>query len=275
MGISTGVALGPEWSGERPGTVVARQQAVERVVEVLRERFADPLSLDDMAHIAISSPFHFNRVFRQVTGLPPGRFLSALRLQAAKYLLLTTRRSVTDICFAVGYNSLGTFTTHFTSLVGASPNRLRRMYRDRASFELPCGPREDQLANSQPNGATIAGTVRAPDAFSALAMVGAFPTPIPRGRPLACSLVSAPGSYRLHGLPDGRIHVLAVALDGSRDGVSRFTGEYLLRGRCGPIIVRGGVAAGPTDVVLREPRLTDPPILVALDVLMHEHPPEH
>jgi AraC-like DNA-binding protein len=260
-------------SAGREGTRAARQRAVERVVAVLRERFADPLSLGDMADIAISSPFHFNRIFRQVTGVPPGRFLSAVRLQAAKQLLLTTRRSVTDICFAVGYNSLGTFTTHFTMLVGASPKRFRKMHGGPVDVELPRRLMERQQRAPIAAGALLIGDVSAVDGFIGPVMVGVFRTPIPRGRPVACSMVQAPGRYRMHGLPDGSHYVLGVALDTTSDalGATRLTGELLRRGRAGPINVRSGFAAGPSDVVLREPKVTDPPILIALDVLMTSH----
>ncbi len=64
--------------------------AVERVIAVMRERVDDTLPLHAMAEISHLSPYHFARVFRQVTGIPPGEFLSALRLERAKELLLTT-----------------------------------------------------------------------------------------------------------------------------------------------------------------------------------------
>ena len=83
--------------------------------------------LDEMARIAYLSPFYFNRIFRQLTGVPPRRFHTALRIDAAKRLLLTTDLSVTEMCLEVGYQSLGTFTTHFHELVGVSPRALRRL----------------------------------------------------------------------------------------------------------------------------------------------------
>jgi transcriptional regulator GlxA family with amidase domain len=106
-------------SHETPsGTTDLHRIAAERVVREMRQRLGDSLTLDEMAEIAMMSPYHFNRVFRRLTGIPPSQFLGALRLEAAKRLLLTSERSVTEICFEVGYNSLGTFTTRFNQLVG-------------------------------------------------------------------------------------------------------------------------------------------------------------
>src|SRR4029453_11315599 len=101
----------------RADTVAFHAQAAERVISAMRERLDQPFSLEEMSEVAIMSPFHFNRPFRELTGIPPCQFLSAVRLQAAKRLLLTTDLSVTDICFEVGYNSLGTFIRRFTDLV--------------------------------------------------------------------------------------------------------------------------------------------------------------
>ena len=102
------------------------QEAVGPVVRAMRENLAAGLTLADMADIACLSPFHFHRVFHQAAGIPPGQFLTALRMDAAKRLLLTTTESVVDVCFAVGYSSPGTFTTGFTRLVGETPERVSR-----------------------------------------------------------------------------------------------------------------------------------------------------
>src|ERR1044072_6247332 len=109
-------------SASRPDTIASHYRAVERVILAMRERLDEALTLEDLAEVAIISPFYFDRIFRQITGIPPCQFLSALRMEAAKRLLLTSSLSVTDVCFEVGYNSLGTFTTRFTQLVGLPPS---------------------------------------------------------------------------------------------------------------------------------------------------------
>ncbi len=114
-------------SAYRMGTVASYALAVERVIQAMRAQLAEPLSLEEMAEIACLSPFHFNRVFRSITNIPPGEFLAVQRLDAAKRLLLTTSLSVTDVCFELGYTSLGTFTTRFKQLAGMSPLQLRQL----------------------------------------------------------------------------------------------------------------------------------------------------
>jgi len=94
----------------------------------MHERLGEDLCLTEMAEVASMSVYHFARIFREQTGLPPATYLAALRLSEAKRLLLETSLSVADICFKVGYNSIGTFTSRFTQVVGMSPGRYRAVH---------------------------------------------------------------------------------------------------------------------------------------------------
>src|SRR5256885_16974367 len=94
----------------RHETLDAHTQAVDRAIQVMHTHLHEVLTLEDLASVAYLSPSRFKHVFRHLIGIPPGEFLSALRLQAARRLLLTTPLSVTDICFEVGYSSMGSFT---------------------------------------------------------------------------------------------------------------------------------------------------------------------
>src|SRR5260370_25836049 len=98
---------------------------VESAIAHIWESYGESLSLSDIAKSAILSRFHFYRVFREATGVSPGRFLSAVRIYQAKRLLVSTSLIVTDISLAVGYNSLGSFTNRFTHSSEASPPRFR------------------------------------------------------------------------------------------------------------------------------------------------------
>src|ERR1044071_6653344 len=75
----------------REDTLASHRRAVERVITSARERLCEPISLHDMSRVAYLSTFHFNRVFHQITGLPPAKFISAMRLDEAKRLLLDTQ----------------------------------------------------------------------------------------------------------------------------------------------------------------------------------------
>jgi transcriptional regulator GlxA family with amidase domain len=98
----------------------------ERAIHLMREHFREPLTLDDLAHAARASPCHFCRAFVRATGVSPIQFLSTVRIETAKRLLITTDRRVTDICWDVGYASVGSFSTNFHHMVGMSPARFRR-----------------------------------------------------------------------------------------------------------------------------------------------------
>jgi AraC-like DNA-binding protein len=91
-------------------------------------RYFEPLTVDDMARAASMSRAHFSRAFRRAYGESPPAYLLTRRLERAAALLRTTDRSVTEICFAVGLQSIGSFTTSFTRTYGMSPTAYRAAY---------------------------------------------------------------------------------------------------------------------------------------------------
>lgn len=83
------------------------------------------LTLGEIAKVACLSPHHFLRLFKTAFGETPHRFLVRLRLERTRALLLESDRSVTDICFDSGFNSLGSFSSLFKRRYGCSPRALR------------------------------------------------------------------------------------------------------------------------------------------------------
>lgn len=253
----------------RPGRAArppaaAHYEAVSRVIELMHEKLEEPLSLQDMSRVAFISQFHFNRVFRQVTGIPPHQFLYALRLESAKRLLLTTEESVTDVCFDVGYNSLGTFTRRFTELVGLSPSRFRALMESASSVLQHL---ESQAGGPDAPGHFIEGRADAPEGFKGTIFLGLFSTPMPQGSPVVGTVLTQPGDFRLPPAPDGDYHILAAGLPWSEDHREYLLYESALRGGA-PVCVRGGKAVGPAELVLRPPTRFDPPILLSLPLLL-------
>ncbi len=100
-----------------------------RARDLLRDCFDEPIVLADAAAEADLSAWHFLRLFRRAFGETPHQFLTRLRLDRAKDLLTVSGRSVTDICFDVGFSSLGSFSTLFARRVGHSPVAFRRRVR--------------------------------------------------------------------------------------------------------------------------------------------------
>src|ERR671939_115169 len=99
-------------------------------------RYAEPVGVRDMARAAGLSPAHFSREFRATFGESPHAYLLTRRLERAAQLLLTTDRSVADICFSVGLVSVGSFTTSFTRTYGMSPTAYRARFPPAAERAL-------------------------------------------------------------------------------------------------------------------------------------------
>jgi AraC family transcriptional regulator len=241
------------------------EKAVNRVIESMHENLGEQITIDDMARTAMFSKFHFSRVFQRATGVSPGRFLSAIRLQEAKHLLVSTSLSVTEISHRVGYASVGTFSSRFRSSVGVSPTTYRRL----GGFTSRICP-DERLRVAPRQRATIRGRVWPPSiGRPGLIFVGLFPDRLPQGQPIRCTVLDQPGSYSLEDVPQGTWHLLMYSaadtdvdklIPAPRDGgrVQAFVGSH------GPITIRPDTILRPADVRLRPMNVFDPPVLLAL-----------
>ncbi len=99
-----------------------------RAKDLADARYAEPLEVADLARAAGLSKAHFSREFRAAFGESPHAYLLTRRLERAAALLRTTDRSVAEICFAVGLQSVGSFTTSFTRTYGRSPTAYRAAF---------------------------------------------------------------------------------------------------------------------------------------------------
>jgi transcriptional regulator GlxA family with amidase domain len=100
-----------------------------RARDAMDRTFAEPLSIPQLARIAEVSEAHFIRTVRATFGETPHRYLQRRRVERAMFLLRATDRSVTDICFDVGFSSLGTFSRTFHDVLGESPTVFRQRGR--------------------------------------------------------------------------------------------------------------------------------------------------
>ncbi|WJK42574.1 AraC family transcriptional regulator [Solwaraspora sp. WMMA2056] len=233
------------------------EAAVERAIEKMQENLGDELTVDDLARAAMFSKFHFTRIFQRVTGVTPGRFLSALRVQHAKALLLTTSMNVADISVRVGYNSIGTFSSRFTRSVGMPPTAYRRCGGVVRSLQANPVTDTDRAAGM------VSGSISAdPSIYLDTVFLGLFRSRIPEGRPVRCTIEQGSGGFLLDQVPDGEWYLLCHGL--GRTPASRATdGPTRLVGYQGPLRIHDG---NLVDVKLHlEPaRKLDPPLLVAL-----------
>ncbi len=250
---------------------------VTHATEVIHARYSEPLRLNDLAEEVFVSPFHFSRVFSRSTGLTPGRYLSAVRMFEAKRLLVTTAMTVSDVVCSVGYSSVGTFTSKFARTVGMSPSE----YRDPSlrGRILAIGPRFRQMPDiGLARGATelryrggaarpampVTVRLRMPigPATSMNLVVGVFSGRAPQSGPVA--FVQTDGAARAEAtipdVPPGCWTIMAVAQRRLPDGQD----DYLV-GVADTMVVPTVRGAGPTEVRMRTPLVTDVPFAVLLD----------
>jgi AraC-like DNA-binding protein len=108
--------------------VVPTVRHLLRAKDLADARYFEPLTVDDLARAAGLSRAHFSREFRRAFGESPHAYLLTRRLERAAALLRSTDRSVAEICFTVGLQSVGSFTTSFTRAYGMSPSGYRAAF---------------------------------------------------------------------------------------------------------------------------------------------------
>jgi AraC-like DNA-binding protein len=111
---------------------------LRRVRDRIDREYAQPLDVEALARDAHMSAGHLSRQFRLAYGESPYAYLMTRRIERAMALLRGGDLSVTDVCFAVGCASLGTFTTRFTELVGMPPGAYRRQPMRAVAGMPPC-----------------------------------------------------------------------------------------------------------------------------------------
>ncbi|WP_430787988.1 helix-turn-helix domain-containing protein [Actinoplanes sp. G11-F43] len=239
---------------------VALDRAIRRAISAMEENFSEPLTVDDLARAALFSKFHFSRVFHRATGVSPGRFLSALRLQKAKSLLVSTTLNVADISLKVGYSSVGTFSSRFSRSVGMSPTAYRRGrgFIDQVSTSTAA-------RRESGRGARVFGRITGDPARSPGVFVGLFPDRIPEGQPVRCAALGLPGNYDFTGVPPGTWYLLAQSAESSigavRDGESG-PGQPDVAS-FGPLTVNHDDVL-QIELTLAPAQAMDPPVLLAL-----------
>jgi AraC family transcriptional regulator len=236
--------------------------AVEHVIREVLDRLDERLPLEKLAALVHFSPYHFHRIFRRVTGLPPGRFFGAHRIEAAKRLLLTSNLTVSEVCLEVGYRSVGTFASQFSRLVGFSPRAFRELALADDSFaaaglEPPTPSPGSQVA--------VKGRLELDRGTrERLVAIGLFRVPLAAGPPVARAVAAAPGRYEVRVDRSGSFHVVAFSVEPAADRRALLLHGCDLRvaKSRGAVPLRAGAPPGEIDLVLRPRRLVDPPILV-------------
>ena len=112
--------------GERPDARLQELRLLRRVRDRIDREYAEPLDVEALARGVHMSSGHLSRQFRAAYGESPYSYLMTRRIERAMTLLRRGDLTVTEVCFAVGCSSLGTFSTRFSELVGMSPSAYRK-----------------------------------------------------------------------------------------------------------------------------------------------------
>jgi AraC-like DNA-binding protein len=116
--------------------------------------YAEPLDLDVLAASAQVSKFHFLRCFATTYGKTPAQYVTERRIERAQDLLRATNLTVTEVCHLVGYSSLGSFSSKFRQLVGASPSAYQAKFAEHGAPRIPgCFVFMHGLSDRRPNSA--------------------------------------------------------------------------------------------------------------------------
>ena len=122
-------------SARAPGDVLVH---LRRARDHADRNYADALTLEGLAGIAHVSKYHFVRLFKATYGITPMEYVSTRRIERAQDLLRATNLTVTEVCFAVGFSSLGSFSSRFRAVVGESAREFQLRYSDGAPHIPGC-----------------------------------------------------------------------------------------------------------------------------------------
>ncbi len=149
--------IGSGGTPRAPGDVLVH---LRRARDHADRHYADPLDLETLAGVAGISKFHFQRLFRATYGVTPAAYVSQRRVERAQDLLRATNLTVTEVCHAVGFSSLGSFSSRFRELVGESPSDFQKRYAEGAPHIPGCyvfmwglAERSSSASQEKPTGA--------------------------------------------------------------------------------------------------------------------------
>jgi AraC-like DNA-binding protein len=245
---------------------------IDEVITYIHRHLYDPLPLSRLASHAAYSQYHFSRIFKERMGLTPLYYVSSLRLQMAKQLLVRTNMNIRDIGLEIGQLSLGTFTTRFTEKVGVTPSEFRNSARQAGSI-LRALESLDDWRDVQPfsrHHGIVRGTIQTEVSFEGVVLIGLFAKPIPEGMPLYGTLIRSGGEFMFQNVKPGTYYLMATSVSWEMQAVDFLLPEVTLRTRSKePIIVESGSTIPYQLVKLFLPSPDDPPILVSLPFLMN------
>lgn len=229
-------------------------------VQLMRGLATERLSTVDVAEHTGYSPCHFSRIFSASTGISPGLYLTALRVDAAKRRLLVDSTPVIDVAASVGYDSLSSFTRRFTAMVGTSPGAFRVL----ADTVAECSIAPFALGDARHPVVRVRPRLPAPlrPGATVALWLGWFPKPAPIGLPAAGVLTTSDAHVALP-LSPGNPWLLSYAVSAQAGAEEQLVPTQ-------PLVARFPTPlTTATTIDLHYQRATelDLPLLTALPVL--------
>jgi AraC family transcriptional regulator len=248
----------------REDTITAHTQSVERVILYMKSRLDEPMNLAQLAEVAAISKFHFIRIFEQITYTTPHNFLACLRIERAKYLLVNSTTSVTQICMDVGYSSLGSFSRTFAMLVGVAPISFRKQSAEFNCEEFYARVKRFSDINRAFRGHRLEGRVEVPNQTKGFIFVGAFSRGVPQGAPISGTVIMTAGYVSFAKPRAHEFYLLSALLPANWACTAT---NVALPAALVASERWGYKTSGSFCLRLRDPRVTDPPLVVALSTL--------
>lgn len=248
-------------------TKTNRELIVEQAIEYMRRHLERELTSEEIARSVGYSEYHFIRIFKEVTGISPRHFLSAMRIEAGKKKLLQPTGSLLNVVLSLGFLSVGSFSSRFKQSVGISPIQFRKT--SKALAENLISGKELQFVKSLHSN--VSCTIHYPKTFKGIIFVGLFPRPIPDQRPIkGTAFRNGTQTCSFTNLPPGDYYLLAAGIPWSMNPKSYYLLDNSLRGKTDDPIHIDVETNCHVEIHLREPLPFDPPILVNLPMLFLE-----
>jgi AraC-like DNA-binding protein len=262
MTMVTSASRPPKSSGNDD---VVRAQAVAKVVGEMKKLTNSCVLLDEWAEFVSLNKYELIAAFKRLTGIPPIAFHNAEKLEIAKRLLVFEQISVTEVCFELGFQSVGSFVSKFTNCVGVSPGGYARVMGETGFASILVGALQ-KSKRARNSGSGIRIRFELPVSQRALSLIAAvFPRPFPSGYPTEWRFV--PPFCRVTTIGDG---LTGYCLAASFPVLPRLAELVNFR----PALI-GRQALDITDIdvriELRTPTIFDPPITLAVPALFSRY----
>ncbi|MUK89816.1 helix-turn-helix domain-containing protein [Ornithinibacillus sp. L9] len=246
-----------------------KTEIVLQAIEYMKTHLEEEITSEQLAKHVGYSPYHFSRVFKEVTGVSPRHYLSALRIETGKQILVNSSSTILKTLLDIGFRSMGTFNSKFKRFVGIPPKQFQSSIHELHHFV-----NEYQFSTKtrrKVHPPSITCHLEVPSDFKGVLFVGLFPRPIPDQNPVVgTALAHHETSCTFSTVPKGTYYILAAAISRSLNPKNYFVLDKALRGIAEHPVTIQDDTESTVSITLRNPLPYDPPILINLPKLLLE-----